>query len=211
MPGNSYRDKLKSTIVQVSRELLVAEGLEGLQARKVATAAGCSVGTIYNLFGNLDTVIVTANAETLAELHDKLVEVRSDTFGSLAERLERLALAYLGFAIERQNEWRAIFEHRPASKFVVPDWYRAAQSELFAIVESVLSPVIAEPERRQEAARALFGAVHGIVALALDQKLGDFDGDATERQVRLIVNAAAGGLGGSASAAAWNAGPLSGQ
>ncbi|MBU2531397.1 MAG: TetR/AcrR family transcriptional regulator, partial [Alphaproteobacteria bacterium] len=63
MPG--YRDRLKSTIVRIAREILLSDGLEGLQARRVASLSDCSVGTIYNLFGNLDMVIIAANAETL--------------------------------------------------------------------------------------------------------------------------------------------------
>jgi hypothetical protein len=61
----SYRDRQKSTIVKIARDILATEGLEGLQARRVAGAADCSVGTIYNLFGSLDMVIIAANAERL--------------------------------------------------------------------------------------------------------------------------------------------------
>jgi AcrR family transcriptional regulator len=191
MPG--YRDRLKSNIVRVAREILVSDGLEGLQARRVARGADCSVGTIYNLFGNLDMVIITANADTLDELHGELLRSK-DGMSTMDAQLNAMASMYLSFAVERTTEWRAIFEHRLTTKTTVPDWYLLKQSELFAVVEGILEQAIAAPNRRLEAARALFSAVHGVIALALDEKLGIFDRNATERQVKFIVQSISGGL-----------------
>jgi AcrR family transcriptional regulator len=191
MPG--YRDRLKSNIVRVAREILVSDGLEGLQARRVARGADCSVGTIYNLFGNLDMVIITANADTLDELHGELLRSK-DGMSTMDAQLNAMASMYLSFAVERTTEWRAIFEHRLTTKTTVPDWYLLKQSELFAVVEGILEQAIAAPNRRLEAARALFSAVHGVIALALNEKLGIFDRNATERQVKFIVQSISGGL-----------------
>jgi len=191
----NFRDHVKNKVIEVSRNLLRDGGLAGLQARKIADASGCSVGTIYNLYGNLDTVIIATNTGTLGDLREALVKV-ADSSDSLAQRLEAVAIAYLDFAVERNNEWRAVFEHRFAEKTVVPDWYRETQTELFAIVEKILVPVVVDPVERQEAARALFAAVHGIVALALDEKLRVFERAATERQIRFVVSTISRGLEG---------------
>ncbi len=191
----NFRDHVKNKVIEVSRNLLRDGGLAGLQARKIADASGCSVGTIYNLYGNLDTVIIATNTGTLGDLREALVKV-ADLSDSLAQRLEAVAIAYLDFAVERNNEWRAVFEHRFAEKTVVPDWYRETQTELFAIVEKILVPVVVDPVERQEAARALFAAVHGIVALALDEKLRVFERAATERQIRFVVSTISRGLEG---------------
>jgi AcrR family transcriptional regulator len=180
-------------VVEVARDILRSYGLAGLQARKVAEGSGCSVGTIYNMYGNLDAVIITANTETLAELREALLKVRNSGT-NLAERLEVLAMAYLDFAVERNHEWRAVFEHRLANKTVVPDCYRQSQAELFAIVEEILAPAVTNPELRREAARALFAAVNGIISLALDEKLHAFDRAATERQIHFVISAVAAGL-----------------
>ena len=110
------------------------------------------------------------------------------------ERLNAMAQTYLRFAVDRTLEWRAIFEHRFATKTTVPDWYRENQSEVFTLVEEALASDVDVEDQRQEAARALFSAVHGVVALALDEKLGDFDQPRTERQVSFIVSAVARGL-----------------
>lgn len=191
MPG--YRDQQKQTILRVARDILATEGLSGLQARRVAQASDCSVGTIYNLYGNLDMVVIHANALTLGELRDDLVRSKMHA-ATLDQQLDALARAYLAFAVRRTPEWRALFEHRFASKTTVPDWYREAQAELFEIVEEVLRTKLPSDQSRHEAARALFSAVHGVVAISLDQLLGAFDQAAAERQVRFIVRSIAQGI-----------------
>lgn len=190
----SYRERHKAAIVRIAHDILAEEGLEGLQARKVALAANCSVGTVYNLFGSLDMIALTANGETLRELHKELIHANGPPSGSLVDRLEVLAAAYLTFAIDRTPAWRALFAFRPSPKTPVPEWYQQAQEALFVIVEDLLQPVIAQQRSRREAARAVFSAVHGVIAIALDEKLGAFDRSATERQVTFIVRSIARGI-----------------
>jgi hypothetical protein len=79
-------------------------------------------------------------------------------------------------------------------------WYRDRQSGLFGRVEAILEPLITEKGARSSAARALFSAVHGIVSISLDQKLGDFDRTESDRQVRFVVKSIADGLTALASA-----------
>ena len=55
-------------------------------------------------------------------------------------------------------------------------------------------------EKRAKMARALFGAVHGIVALALDNRLGGRLREEIEEQVRFIVDIAARGIAAEAKA-----------
>ncbi len=47
---------------------------------------------------------------------------------------------------------------------------------------------------RTRAARALFASVHGIIALALDNRISTFNAANVESEIRFIVAAAARGL-----------------
>ena len=192
MPERTYRERLRANTLLVAKRIVANEGLTALQARRVAVDAGCSVGTIYNLYDGLDDLIINVNAATLEELGQNLMAERDrSATADLPTQLTALALAYLGFALDQQPSWRAVFEHQLAKNRTVPDWYRERQGALFAIVESLLTRYVSDPKERSSIARALFSAVHGIVALALDQKLGDFDRHATESQIRFVVEAAA--------------------
>lgn len=194
MPDQNYRNKLKANTLLVAKRIVENEGLGALQARRIAQEAGCSVGTIYNLYDGLDDLIIRVNSGTLEDLGAKLSELEQSATGSLADNLTAMALAYLQFALDSQTAWRAVFEHQLAKDKTVPDWYREHQATLFSIVEKKLAHVVTDGQQRKMAARALFAAVHGIVSIALDQKLGDFDYAATQAQVKFIVQSAAKGL-----------------
>jgi len=67
---------------------------------------------------------------------------------------------------------------------------------LFALVEDRLAGVLPDTADRQMASRALFSAVHGVVSLGLDEKLGPFDEPMVRRQIEFIVGAAVRGVPG---------------
>jgi AcrR family transcriptional regulator len=190
-----YREKMRETMLTIANRIVATEGLSALQARRISQEAGCAVGTLYNIFGGLDYLIIEANASTLDELSRALTLANASARGSiLNDQLLALATAYLRFANDRNRSWRAVFEHHMSPGSDVPIWYRDRQGALFALVEGQLAPVMADVTARHSAARALFSAVHGIVAISLDSKLGDFDFDEAERQVKFIVDAVAKGL-----------------
>ena len=129
MPDRNYRNKLKANTLLVAKRIVENEGLSALQARRIAQEAGCSVGTIYNLYDGLDDLIIRVNAGTLQDLGAKLA-AQQTTGENLAEDLTVLALAYLSFALDSQTSWRAVFEHQLSKDKTVPDWYRERQAEL---------------------------------------------------------------------------------
>jgi AcrR family transcriptional regulator len=192
-----YRSQMRDRMVAIGSRIITDEGLGALQARRVAQEAQCAVGTLYNVFGGLDYLIIEANALTLEALGAALLRADVEAGGLAAgadARLRALALAYLHFATDHSHAWRALFEHHMASGNNVPAWYRERQGRLFAMVEEILHRTFDDPSDRVMNARALFAAVHGIVSIALDRKLGDFDLAQTERQVRFIAGSVARGL-----------------
>jgi AcrR family transcriptional regulator len=195
----TYRDEMRSKMLGIAKRVVAEEGLGALQARRVADEAGCAVGTIYNVFKNLDNLIIETNSATLSDLGASLVAVAQKGAsitgpGAVAERLQALGLAYLDFAVSQNKSWRAVFDHHMAPGNPVPDWYRQKQAQLFALVEQVLGAVITDETSRSRAARALFSAVHGVVMLSLAGTLGPTDRSETEAQVRFIVQAVAEGV-----------------
>ena len=184
----SYRDRLQVTLLHAAEAVVAAEGLASVQARRIAQAANCSVGTLYNVFGDIDGLILAVNARTLHDLGEVLnaVAQRAGKL-DLEHRLMALATAYLDFATANQRRWRAVFEHRLPETREAPESYRADRRSLLAMIEAQLATTLPEPHTRQDAAHALFSAVHGIVLLALDAKLGPFDPAYCERQIRFIV------------------------
>ncbi len=201
-PVSSTRLAAQPRLLARAAAILELEGLDAVQARRVAAEAECSVGTLYNVFGDIDGLIVAVNAETLGLLGEAVRAGAEATAGQgLGDRMQALATAYMRFALDNRRRWEAVFKHRLPPGRPVPPSYLEDQARLLAVIEVVLGGVVPDRERRATAARALYGAVHGIVALALDDRLGGQMMRELEVQLAFIVEVAARGL---------NAGPQAG-
>lgn len=148
------------------------EGYAGLSARKVAKPIGYTVGTLYLVFKNLDDLILQVNARTLDDLHEATKRAYA-RFDDPQPRVLALGRSYIEFATEHSYRWSMIFEHQLPKGEDWPDWYSEKVARTFALVEEALMPLSRNrsPEHLKQAARALWGGVHGICILALTNKL----------------------------------------
>ncbi|MGA2044687.1 MAG: TetR/AcrR family transcriptional regulator [Roseiarcus sp.] len=198
----ALRDALEASAARIIGE----RGYQALRAREVAADVGCALGAIYGVFPDLDALILAVKQRTLdaldAEITRRLAAADASAAQSGASRQEQaerslhsLARLYLAFASENPRLWRTVFEHRvPDSK--VPDAYLARLDRVLTYVEHPLATLAPTMPRRERAlfARALFSAVHGIVALGLDGKLGALSAQSLQWQVGALVHAAVLGL-----------------
>ena len=72
------RDELYTMALAAARKIAEKEGLRGLTARRIAREIGYTVGTLYNLFDNLDGLIVHLNGTTLDTLYEAVTGQRFD-------------------------------------------------------------------------------------------------------------------------------------
>jgi AcrR family transcriptional regulator len=157
------------------------------------------------VFADLDALILAVKERTLDRLDAGITEHISSTetvsAGTSARdraeaRLQALAALYLGFASAHPKLWQAVFEHRSPDPSV-PASYVAKLDGILKHVEGpfdILVPDLAPPAR-QIWARAVFSAVHGVVALGLDEKLGPLTTDSLRWQVQAVVHAVAAASG----------------
>jgi AcrR family transcriptional regulator len=192
----SRRDHLRERILDSAERLLSEKGLAGLKARDVAAGAGCALGAIYTAFGDLDEVILRVGLRTLGRLEASL-KARGE-----GDALERLALAYLAFARREKPAWSALFDFRLPPGAALPVWFAIERDRLFTLLEAPLSrllPNCATGEVRRRA-RTLFSAVHGVVALGLEEKLGEGMYDALETELKEFVATFSRGLAAESAA-----------
>src|ERR1700674_29931 len=106
------RQELKDALIDAAERAISGGGLAALRARDLAAEVGCAVGAIYNVFPNLDTLVLEVNARTLRSFERFLADAqrtppRSGESSAVAE-LVHLALVYLEFAVEHGPRWRAL-------------------------------------------------------------------------------------------------------
>jgi AcrR family transcriptional regulator len=182
------REELREMAITAAEQIVVEQGYEGLSARKVATAIGYTVGTLYLVFENLDDLILHINARTLDRLHAHMIESQAQC-GDASDCLLQLGQVYIRFADEDPHRWAMVFEHRFSEDQVVPAWFQEKIARMFALVEEGLEPLAEQHTRNEvtQASRALWGGVHGICILALAGNLGVAGVDSVQDLTKTLI------------------------
>jgi len=161
------REQLEELILTEGHALMAELGYARFSAREVAKRIGYSIGTIYNVFGSLDALLLAINSRTFtlwaAWLRDKLAVAGED-------RIAALVAGYFDFAARNPHLWMAIYDHRLPAGVEMPDDYRRKRAGLTGIVEEEIAKVL-PPETRDRApalARSLVAVVHGHCEFALN-------------------------------------------
>ncbi len=193
------RQDLREALVAAATRTVAERGYQALRARDLANEVGCAVGAIYNVFPDLETlalaVTATALDELQAEIFQQLGPDRTSTREEGEARLMASARIYLEFAHRNRRVLLSAFDRTS------PDTpsLEAHMLRLDAIFDNVEGPLVAilphaSPRQRKLLARALFSAVHGVVALGLVEKLGSISLEELRWQVKVVLSAALQGL-----------------
>ena len=169
MPRKPVNANLKSDLIKALRVTLKREGLEGLDVRKIAKEAGCSVGTFYNHYKSLDELILSFNATTLDVLSVCMFEQITPE-DSAKEIIRKICENYITFAEDNYTEWFLLLEHPLGLEF--PAWYKEKSEHLFNKVAATFHPLLRGTEKDTErAVKILWSSLHGICSLSLKQRL----------------------------------------
>ena len=166
------RDEIREMALSAAEQIIREQGYKGFSARKLASAIGYTVGTLYLVFDNLDDLILQVNGRTLDRLHARVQQAQA-RHGHPQERLLQLGHSYISFADEDPRCWEMVFEHRLPEGSEMPEWLQRKVTRMFALVEGCLEPLAGHHSATEiaQAARALWSGVHGICILAITGKL----------------------------------------
>lgn len=185
--------EMRRQTVAAARALIAEQGVHGVSARALAERVDCAVGTLYTLFPTLGEVTLHANAAELIELKAVFDATLADASERPAiDQLLALAEAYLRFTSGRARNWAAVFEREAEGD--PPDWYRAHQLRLFAVVEGAVAPLTATDLEARQATRALWAAVQGLSQLSVAGHLRRVSDDSVQELAAYLVATFVAGL-----------------
>ena len=160
------RSELEALFVAEGGRQLAETGLARFSAREVAKRVGYSIGTLYNVFGSYDGLMLAINGRTLTlwaeHLRARLAEPGED-------RIRALVCGYFEFATQNPKAWIAIYEHHMADGGPAPEAYQALAGELMTLAAAEVAHQVphARPEAVLALTRSLVATVHGHCAFAL--------------------------------------------
>jgi AcrR family transcriptional regulator len=170
------RDEMQSRILNAARELFAKQGYDAVSMRKIAEAIEYSPTAIYVHFKDKAELMRELCVRDFAAMQERNREVFA--IADPVERIRRLGLGYIHFAVANPNHFRLMFMTKPS-----PEMTNLSEAELIelgkndpnrngyallvqcvqeAIAQSRLLPHLRDP---QMVAQLLWAGVHGVASL----------------------------------------------
>ena len=182
--------KLREALIDAAEAQIEAGGLATLKARPLAQAAGCSLGAIYNIFDDLDALVMAVNGRTFRRLGAFVsAAVKGAAAQDPSAQMVTMSHAYLNFASEHTHLWRALFDLEMTAEGPVPKWYLEELDAVFGLIAASLSRLFPDMSSADLnlMVRGLFASVHGIVLLGLERRISAVPLDQVERMLSQII------------------------
>ncbi|MEO8530637.1 MAG: TetR/AcrR family transcriptional regulator [Deltaproteobacteria bacterium] len=189
------RKKLREDLTLAAERRIIDGGTQSVKARDLAKEVGCALGAIYTVFADMNDLIMAVNLRTF-------VKVDAAVSGSVdgrendppLDRLMAMSIAYMHFARDHTNIWRALFSLEMSAELTAPDWYVSELRDLFNHIAKPLSELFPElsAEDRDLLVRGLFSSVHGIILLGLERRISGVSPEQIEAMIYQILARVAG-------------------
>ncbi|HEY0721321.1 MAG TPA: TetR/AcrR family transcriptional regulator [Gammaproteobacteria bacterium] len=182
------REEIRQMALEAAEAIVATEGYKGLSTRKVASAIGYTVGTLYLVFESQEDLVWQLNGRTLDAMYEWLRARRGDAITPRANLLA-LADAYIAYAEAETPRWNMLFEYTPAEG-EEPGWYLNRLGKVFGLVEAALKPLAEHRSELelQQAARVLWASVHGICTLKIRHRMELAGGQTTGEMAQMLVD-----------------------
>lgn len=154
---------IRERAIPVAERIVLEEGLDALNARRLAKDVGVSVGSLYNAFGDLDAVVRAVIGNSALMLSRTLHAAIEQPAPDRRTRLVALGEAYLDFAIAEPQRWWLLFEYKsnqPSDE--------TAQEFQLGLLEMLVEVGGGDPksDQHRQTFLLLWASVHGLVTLA---------------------------------------------
>jgi len=180
------RDNLRSLAIDKAWTIVQQKGFSELNARIIAKKIGCSVGTLYNIFENLDELVLFVNGRTLDSMHDYMKNEKT---------VNSLARSYIDYANKEPNLWATLFEHRTTGRDNLPKWYQEKIDLMFDLTEKILENSLDTDQKTlRRTAKVIWASIHGICALSLSGTLNTTKSDSAHVLANSMIDNYLGGL-----------------
>jgi AcrR family transcriptional regulator len=179
-PRQHAPEALHAQVMAACDAWLQENPVHTLSLRALAREVGCAPSTLLKLYGSFNNLLQHVNIETLSRLREVIEPLMS---GDAPEvRLQSLARAYWQFAQREAYRWQLLFDYPLAQEGELDQRQSDMIEGLFLRVEAILKeyqPALDDPEARR-LGRTLWGSVHGLVLLGLNERLGYWQGQQLE-------------------------------
>jgi hypothetical protein len=167
------KDSLRKKLFENAWHIVANEGIEKLNARKLATSSNCALGSIYTIYDNFQELELNINAKIISMLYAHLNHALDQSLNdkqSIKEVFKQLGSAYLKFGQENLFLWKSLFEHLPIDK--APDWYVLHTKEgIYTMCKKISNHFAIDETLVRQTLGFFWSSVHGVSSILLNKKM----------------------------------------
>lgn len=168
------KQEVRSLILEESMKLFVEEGFSKVSVRKIAGRVQYSPTTLYLYFKDKNEILFYCCESGFKKMleHNIALGLISDPI----ERLHQMGVNYLNFGLENPEYYDLMFiQEAPMSALIDmgAGWSSGDQAleALKMIVQDAMDKGVLVPAKVETVAMAVWSMVHGLVSLAIRQRL----------------------------------------
>lgn len=186
---------LRRGLLETGRRLVVANGADFLTARKLSEASHCSVGSIYNLFSNMDAFILELNLTTLDALYARLQKLLPDASPYI--NLNRYMDVFVAYLMNNRNLWKLLFDyHLRCGEKKLPLAYLRRLNKITALCEGQFNEIFTALNRMEKKLswQVLWQALFSLASFLSAQGPQHFNRVSQQNICKLLLNTYLGGM-----------------
>lgn len=112
----------KEDIVNIAYDIVKEEGMDGINARRIATSLGCSVQPIFHNFTDMEELKLSIYNKIYQTYHNSMIEAKTKE-----QSYKEMGLTYIRFARDYPEFFKILFMQETnlnAEKFILNDHAR---------------------------------------------------------------------------------------
>jgi AcrR family transcriptional regulator len=183
---------LRELFIDSTTGLITEHGISAVSARTIARKIGYTAGSLYNVFQDLDDLLLLTEGRQLERMHAELSKAVADV--PQEGRVRACAMLYLQFCLENSRLWNLVVVHQTGPTKELPPWYAEKLEALVALFDDSLRGLVEDAGARRHQARALWASVHGIASLIISGKAPNLDARTAEATLDTLVSAFLAGI-----------------
>ncbi len=154
------REELIRLAIDCGRNLVKVSGPNALTARNVARKMGYTPGTLYNIFENIEGLIVAINTTSLERISRQMTSIFAEESNS-EHRIYRFCIMYLQFHSDEPELWQLLFA-TPINKDALNEAYHNAAYKTHDLFTDALLPISRSIKAARQDAKIIWSTLHGI-------------------------------------------------
>jgi AcrR family transcriptional regulator len=172
-----HHGAVREQLVAEALKLARSEGAPGVSLREAASRVGVSHAAVYHHFRNRVELIAAAATDGMLRLARSLERVEQRPAGTATERVCRIGVAYVEFALTEPAAFRLMFATEVAHKAQFPELRAASDAAAAPLLRALRawsgSASGATDVFVRELGLAIWALVHGLSVLALDNQFDE--------------------------------------